>query len=310
VTPLKSAAAVCETVRHALGSQADPRVVSWYVRGEAYVVAVVSTRQSAPRLVVKLEYPGQRPQRRLDVMATLLELVRTRTPLPVADVVAVDVAQERLPWRYLIVTHLEGSTWSELYPRLDAAARQFAQRQIGAAAAHLHSLNFEAFGQIGPDGAVEDPSSATPALERRLQRRVKDPRSRAFFLDVLADRAAVFREPQPAVLCHEDLNPYNVLFDVVDGQPILSAVLDFESAWAGLADSDLARLELWRLTTGDAVVHGYTEIAPPPDGYAERRALLQLLWCLEYADSHPTAQHQADTDAVCRALDVSPIRFT
>jgi hypothetical protein len=44
----------------------------------------------------------------------------------------------------------------------------------------------------------------------------------------------------------------------------------------------------------------------PPDS-AARLPLLQLLWCLEYAQ--PTPEHHAVTDSVCAALGIAPIRF-
>jgi hypothetical protein len=39
----------------------------------------------------------------------------------------------------------------------------------------------------------------------------------------------------------------------------------------------------------------------------ERRLILQLLWCLEYAA--PTPRHHADTGRVCAALGLPPITF-
>jgi len=57
---------------------------------------------------------------------------------------------------------------------------------------------------------------------------------------------------------------------------------------------NLARLKLWRLTRGPALRDGYTEIADIPAEYVVRRPILQLLWCLEYADDHTSAAH-ADT---------------
>jgi aminoglycoside phosphotransferase (APT) family kinase protein len=111
---------------------------------------------------------------------------------------------------------------------------------------------------------------------------------------------------------HEDLNPHNLLFGVHDGQVVLTGVLDFESAWAGIAESDLARLELWRLTRGSALREGYSEYSDLHDEYADslRKPLLQLLWCLEYADEHRSAAHQADTDQVCARLGLPRINVS
>ncbi len=85
-------------------------------------------------------------------------------------------------------------------------------------------------------------------------------------------------------------------------------MLDFDKAWAGCGESDLARLELWRGMTGDGFWQGYTSLLPIPAGYADRRPLYQLLWCLEYA--RPTPEHIADTAAVCATLGIPPIVFT
>jgi hypothetical protein len=43
--------------------------------------------------------------------------------------------------------------------------------------------------------------------------------------------------------------------------------------------------------------------------YADRRPILQLPWCLEYAERVTSVQHQLDTNAVCRELDIAPIEF-
>jgi aminoglycoside phosphotransferase (APT) family kinase protein len=105
-------------------------------------------------------------------------------------------------------------------------------------------------------------------------------------------------------LCHEDLNPYNLVFEIRNGRPELTGVLDFESAWAGTSESDLARLELWRLSTGSALRAGYTEVATVADEYEARRPLLQLLWCLEYAQFHNSAKDQAVMHHVCDELAI------
>ena len=88
-----------------------------------------------------------------------------------------------------------------------------------------------------------------------------------------------------------------------------SGILDFESAWASTGESDLARLELWRLTAGKAVLEGYAEAAPTHNDYAAWKPVFQLLWCLEYAEHSTSAEHQAVTDQVCTKLGIAPIEF-
>jgi hypothetical protein len=105
------------------------------------------------------------------------------------------------------------------------------------------------------------------------------------------------------------MNPYNLVFDIRDGLPVLSGILDFESAWASTGESDLARLELWRLTGGSALREGYSEIDSAGSEYRARKPVLQLLWCLEYAEHNASAEHQAVTDQVCRELGIESIQL-
>ncbi|MGH2410114.1 MAG: fructosamine kinase family protein, partial [Chloroflexota bacterium] len=108
-------------------------------------------------------------------------------------------------------------------------------------------------------------------------------------------------------LCHEDLNPYNILVhDDAGGLPTV-AVIDFDSAWAGCSESDLARLEFWRGMVGEGFWKAYRSCASVDPRYPERRPFYQLLWCLEYASATP--QHLADTAAVCRSLGIPPVTF-
>jgi Ser/Thr protein kinase RdoA (MazF antagonist) len=299
---LSSETAVIEVVRQAVGAHASVRVHDWHVRRDNYVVASVETQQPALRLIVKLEVPGERPNRNFDSMAAIARLVRSQTAVPTFDVVAVDTSRQQWPWEYLVVTELAGSTWMQLYPGLESAARQEAQRQIGRAAGQLHALRFEAFGQIGPDGSVLDGTTALPALIRRAQRRLTNPRYLALMLEALDRHTYLFAGLATATLCHEDLNPFNLVFNVRDGLPELVGILDFESAWASTGESDLARLEFWWMTAGTAIREGYTEVASVADEYMLRRPLLQLLWCLEYAEQHASPEHQAFTNRVFAEL--------
>jgi aminoglycoside phosphotransferase (APT) family kinase protein len=306
---LSSETAVIEVVRHVVGAHASVRVNDWHVRRKNYVVASVETQQPALRLIVKLEKLGERPNRHLDAMAAIARLVRSQTSVPTFDVVAVDTTRQKWPWEYLIVTELAGLTWMELYPGLHSAAREAAQRQIGRAAGQLHSLRFESFGQIGAAGSVIDGTTALPALRRRAQQRLTKPRHLAIILDALEAHGDLFAGLSTPTLCHEDLNPNNLVFNIRDGQPELVGILDFESAWASTGESDLARLEFWWMMAGTAIRQGYMEVTAVAAEYMTRRPLLQLLWCLEYAEHDASAQHQALTNAVCAELGVPDIQL-
>jgi Ser/Thr protein kinase RdoA (MazF antagonist) len=304
---LSSEAAIGDVVRGAIGARATVRVTEWHVRRDNYVVVAVETEHPALRLIVKLEEPGERPNRHFDAMAAIAQLVRRQTAVPTFDVVAVDVTRQRWPWEYLIVTQLPGLTWMQLYPGLDPDARAVAQRQIGRAAGQLHALRFDAFGQIDGDGSVIQGTRMVPALAQRARRRLTTPRYLELFLELLDVHRDRFAELLTPTLCHEDLNPNNLVFALRDGRPALVGILDFESAWASTGESDLARLELWWMSAGVAVREGYQEVAPLAAGYAARRPLLQLLWCLEYAQFHNAAKDQAVLHQVCDELAIARI---
>ena len=110
-------------------------------------------------------------------------------------------------------------------------------------------------------------------------------------------------------LSHEDLNPTNLLVaaDAATGRWRLTGLLDFDSAWVGGPESDLARISLWEGMTGAAFWAAYAPRRSPNAEARERRLILQLLWCLEYAQ--PTPRHQADTRAVCAALGLPALNF-
>jgi Ser/Thr protein kinase RdoA (MazF antagonist) len=237
---LSSEAGLIEVVRHVVGAHATVRVKEWHVRRTNYVVASVETRQPALRLIVKLEVPGERSNRHLDAMAAIARLVRSQTAVPTFDVLAIDTTRQQWPWEYLVVTEIAGSTWMELYPGLDSAAREAAQRQIGRAAGQLHALRFESFGQLGPDGSVIDGTAALPAFRRRAEQRLTNPRHLTLLLDMLERHRNLFAGLSTPTLCHEDLNPNNLVFNIHNGQPELVGILDFESAWASTGESYLA----------------------------------------------------------------------
>ena len=310
-TPSSSSeTALIEVVRHVVGTHTVVRVNHWHVRREDYVVASVETQQPALRLIVKMEVPGERPNRHLDAMAAIARLVRSQTSVPTFDVVAVDTTRQQWPWEYLVVTELAGLTWMELYPGLQSAAREEGQRQTGRAAGQLHSLRFESFGQIGPHGSVVDGTAVLPALRRRAQQRLTKPRHLAVMLETLETHEDLFADLSTSTLCHEDLNPNNLVFTIRDGLPELVGILDFESAWASTGESDLARLELWWMMAGTAVRQGYSEVAPISAEYMMRRPLFQLLWCLEYAEHRASVEHQALTNGVCAELGVPEIQLS
>ena len=138
------------------------------------------------------------------------------------------------------------------------------------------------------------------ALLERARRAIRPGRLRALFLTALNRHQDRLADVQEASLCHDDLHQHNILFRREGECWLLATILDFDKAWAGHRESDLARLDLWTGMTGPDFWSGYAQHCPVDPAYPRRRGLYQLLWCLEYA--RPTPKHEADTRRVCADL--------
>jgi len=273
-----------------------------------YCVLRVELREPDRTVVVKLCDPGDPRAGGFARAAAFARLVLEHTDVPTFNVIAADISGRDWPWAYLITSQLEGQRWNEVTPFLEPGEQRQLCEQLGRAVGGLHSLRFSCHGAMGMDGAIVLAASYLDALAAWAEQHIADRDHAALFLRLFQERAELFVDIEPPQLTHEDLNPNNLLVRDEGGRWRLTGVLDFDKAWAGCGESDLARLELWRGMTGDAFWQGYISTLPIPAGYSDRRALYQLLWCLEYA--RPTPEHIADTAAVCAALGIPPIVFT
>jgi aminoglycoside phosphotransferase (APT) family kinase protein len=289
---------------------ASVRVVQVQVaqRSNDYVVLLVRLSRSPARVVVKFAGPQTPRPAAFDRTAAIIGFVRRQTVVPTVEVLAADVSYREVPWRYLITTYAPGHTWLDVMRRLTSDEATVLHRQLGGAVAALHGLGFPAFGEIDDDGTVAVGLSYREALMARAQRLVANPHHVDQFLAVLQERAEDFADVREAGLCHEDLNPGNIVLQRRAGQWDVSAIIDFDIAWAGNPESDLARLELWRGMTGAGFWEGYMAGGSIATTSPNRRLVLQLLWCLEYASQSP--RHAVDTQKVCAGLGIPPIPFT
>lgn len=281
-------------------------------KADDYAVLLVDLTGPPARVVVKLAGPRAALSCPFDRTAAINRLVCGRATVPTPDVLAADVSYRDWPWRYLVTAYVEGVTWAEAGPASDAVERSELYRQFGRLVADLHTVHFPACGEIDACGRVIGAASFVDALIARARRRIADRRHADLVSSLLREYAYLFEDaPEPA-LCHEDLNPSNILVRHDDGRLRLAAILDFDSAWAGAPESDLARLDLWQgeaypglMEEGFRVAYAATRAMAP--GYVQRRPLYQLVWCLEYADA--SAQHAADTARVCAELGIAPVTF-
>lgn len=224
-----------------------------------------------------------------------------RAGVPVPRVLAADDSTEDGPWGYLVLEHVEGTSWHRLRPQLGDAEVRAAHHQIGAALAALHTVRFASFGELDsnlrPDG-----DSLLDAIRQRAARRISQPPRRLIFDQALARWSHLFDPHPPATLCHDDLHHDNVVFRRRDRSWKLAAVLDWDKAWAGPAESDCARVGFWDDMTGPGFWEAYPAARPGTSAQRTRAAMFQLLWCLEYEDFSP--RHVADTANLRRRLRV------
>jgi aminoglycoside phosphotransferase (APT) family kinase protein len=204
--------------------------------------------------------------------------------------------------RYLLLEHVEGVPWRHLRSTLDPRQVAAAHQEIARAVLTLQSVELPSFGEIDHQGKPVG-RTLLDALHSRAELRVVDIRAREVFHRLLDQNAELFTTPQSPTLCHDDLHHGNLLFRARSGHWELAGVLDWDKAWAGPAESDLARMEFWDDMTGPAFWRVYRAAVPAADRYRERSLIYQLLWCLEYQSG--SARHAADTAALTRKLGVA-----
>jgi aminoglycoside phosphotransferase (APT) family kinase protein len=307
VLPPQNITLLDHLLQHLFGSAcriADYEVIRW---STDYAVVIADLLHAATKVVVKLAGPAAPVDCPFEQTAAINHIIRRQTVVPTFHVLAADASYRAWPWRYLVTTYMPGHTWLAVHAHLNQGELRDAYRQMGNAIAQLHTIRFPAFGEVDADGTVRAGNPYLQALTERARRRIKQPQHADLFTALLRDRAHLFADVEQPGLCHEDLNPNNLLFDQDKGCWKLSAVLDFESAWAGNAESDLARLELWHAMIGDGWWEAYGACRSVQATYTQRRLIYQLLWCLEYAAA--TSRHIQDTRRICAELGIDPITF-
>ncbi len=279
-----------QLIRHTFGAKAGNRQ-------HDYLVLLVRLHKPAINVVIKLAGPGASMAGSFDRTAMLHHLVASQTTIPMPEILAVDVSYRTWPWRYLIKAYIPGQEWSVARRRMNMEELPDAYRQIGTAVAQLHSIHFPKFGELAADGSVEGDGQFPSAFRERAGRSIRNSGNRDLFLSVLDERKQLFQDIRQASLCHEDLHGHNLLFQRRRGQWRLVTILDFDKAWAGHHEIDLARLEFWRGMVGKEFWGAYEAVCPIAAEYESRRPIYQFLWCLEYARN--TREHIRDTQRLC-----------
>jgi aminoglycoside phosphotransferase (APT) family kinase protein len=271
-------------------------------RGAATGMTVVQARRDAAVLVVST-VAGQRlvvkvagPQAEHPVAymrsAMLTGLARA-AQVPVPEVLAADDSGRLGRWRFLIAEYIDGTTWRDLRPQLTAEEVVAAHEQLAVALVAVQALDFRAFGELGTGGKPPVGQGLLPALHERAELRIGDGRWRASFHELLDREALLFADEAVATLTHDDLHHGNLLFRRGRDRWRLVGILDWDKAWAGPPESDVARMAFWDDMTGPGFWQSYRRHVPASEGQARRALIYQLLWCFE--DDDGSARHASDT---------------
>jgi aminoglycoside phosphotransferase (APT) family kinase protein len=266
--------------------------------GQQHAVLLLQVERPTRRLALKVASTEGRASVDLARTAAVLALAR-QAGAPVSEVLAVGTLDLEVRWQYLLQQHVAGVPWRWLRPRLDSTQLGKAHRQIAAAVLAVQSVQMPSFGELDSRGLPAG-TDLLSAVRQRAGLRILDRHRRVLFAEALDQRAELFADPGRPTLSHDDLHHENVLFHPASAGVRLVALLDWDKAWAGPAESDVARMALWDDMTGPDFWATYRAAVPYAEGADERAMLYQLLWCLEY--DAPTARHRSDTLKLCQRL--------
>ena len=235
-----------QLLRHTFGTQVEITDSQVANQQHDYQVLLLQLRRPSIQVVVKLAGPEAAMAGSFDRTAMLHRLVAAQTTIPMPEILAVNMSYQDWPWRFLIKTYLPGQEWAVVREQMNGEQLIDAYHQIGSAVAQLHSIHFPLFGELAVDGSVRGEAAYIPAFTQHAKDILQNARLRELFLALLDQHKPLFRDVRPPSLCHEDLHHHNLLFQHRQGQWRLATILDFDKAWAGHPETDLARLEFWR----------------------------------------------------------------
>ncbi len=267
-----------------------------------YLVLLIQLCSPDIQVVVKLAGPDAPILCSFERTAFLHQLVATQTTIAIREVLAVDTTYRKWPWRYIIKAFMPGLEWASARSQMSPTDLISAYRQLGHAVAQLRCIHFRCFGELTEHGEVDGDASLLGALEKRARSFIAQPRLCELFLAVLEKNRDLFEDVHAPSLCHEDLHGHNLLFHYERQAWRLATILDFDKAWAGHSESDLARLDLWKGMTNEHFWQAYGSIHPVDPLFSQRKLIYQLFWCLEYA--RPTVEHLAATQRLCQTLGI------
>lgn len=209
-------------------------------------------------------------------------LLRTRTRVPVPQIIAHDESRERIDRDYLLMERMPGQPISEVGLSRQAVERLL--RQVGECLRSVHAMQSDRYGYLGEHQPMEpqaDWGAAFAILWNRLLDDIERcggyARDEGAEMRSLLDRhRRVFERDVPASLLHMDVWAENIL---ADHSGTLTGIIDWDRALWGDPEIEFAVLDYCGISE-PAFWEGYG--APrdsSPD--AETRRLFYLLYELQ-----------------------------
>ncbi len=225
----------------------------WVRAGGAEYVLRIAPPRDAVFLFYEREMMRQEP--------AIHALVRARTSVPVARILAFDDSRSLIDRHYLLMERLAGQPLTEV-GRINT---NHVLRQVGRCLAEVHGLHEDRYGYLGAHHPMEPQRRWVDAFLIMWNKLIDDivgvgyydEQESARMRRLLDDRIKLFDRPVPASLLHMDIWHQNLL---VDEAGRLSGIVDWDRALWGDPEIEFAVLD-------------YCGISQPAfwEGYGQRR---------------------------------------
>lgn len=171
-------------------------------------------------------------------------LLREKTTVPVAEVIAFDDSREAIDRDYLLMERLPGEALSSALS-VDPEQTLY---ETGRCLAQVHAVTAERYGYLGEHRPMEPRPSWAEAFREMWRRLLEDIEQVGFYteaerealLELLDRHQPVFDRPVPASLLHMDIWAQNIL---VDRAGNLTGIVDWDRALWGDPECEFAVLD-------------------------------------------------------------------
>ncbi len=246
---------------------------------------------NGPALVVKV-YPRD-PSWRMAKEVYVSGLLSRAPNVLAPRFLAADDSGKLLPFRYSVMTRLEGERLALCEERMSESELVAIWREVGAQMGLIHQIPMEAFGYIADGRLTLRADSNRAYMDRRWRRNLAQFRelggeaSLSEAMDAQwSERCELLELCAAPKLCHYDIHPGNLMAKRAGDAWRLAGLFDFEDAFAGDPLLDLAKCVHFARVGAAArwrgLLAGYGAIDRPD--WKETIELYRLYQAVEYWD--------------------------